>query len=86
MRKNALFLLKNCKKNLPSLGAPTPNPLASGGCGRFATRLQASGGWGIRPKPLLPLTNPGHTTDKSNRFLQPQIAWNEIFQLLQIVL
>jgi len=31
MHKNALFLLKNCK-NVPALGPPQPNLLASGGC------------------------------------------------------
>jgi len=42
MPKNALFLLKNCK-NRRALGAPPPDPLASGG-------------WGIRPQ--TPVTTP----------------------------
>jgi len=84
MHKNALFLLKNCKKNFSLLEAPAPEPLASGDCGSFATRLPASDSWGIRPNHSPPLTNPNHTTDKSSRFLQPQITWNGIFLFLQI--
>jgi len=74
MHKNALFLMKSCKKKSPIAGGSGPDPLASGGCGSFATRLPASGGWGLLPKPSPLLTNPSHTTDKSSRFLQAQIA------------
>jgi len=84
MHKIALFLLEN----LPSLGAPAPDPLVSGlrRLWELCHQTLQETTTGDPPQPPLPLTNPGHTTDQSIRFLQPQIVWNGIFLLLQIAL
>jgi len=48
MRKNALFLLKNCK-NRPALWAPPQTPLPPA-AGDFASKPPVSGGWSLRPQ------------------------------------
>ena len=39
-------------QNFRALGAPPPDPRASGGWG-YASKPPASGGWGLRPRPPL---------------------------------